>query len=159
MTYLDPKKVKYIAIHCSATLAGMNIGVKEIREWHTLPPPKGRGWSDVGYHKIIRRLPLDVTKGLIEDGRPLDVIGAHVEGYNHCSIGICLVGGCKKGDNGKLVPENNFTVAQFDCLHNLLSVMEYDFPDAIIQGHRDFPNVHKDCPSFDVKEWLKANPI
>ena len=22
-------------------------------------------------------------------------------------------------------------------------------------GDRDLPNVHKDCPSFDVKRWLK----
>ena len=28
-------------------------------------------------------------------------------------------------------------------------------PDAEILGHRDLPNVHKDCPSFDVKRWLK----
>ena len=30
--------------------------------------------------------------------------------------------------------------------------------DAIcwILGHRDLPNVHKDCPSFDVKRCLKV---
>ena len=29
------------------------------------------------------------------------------------------------------------------------------YPDAEILGHRDLPNVHKDCPAFDVKRWLK----
>ena len=29
------------------------------------------------------------------------------------------------------------------------------YPRAEVIGHRDFPGVKKDCPSFDVKEWLK----
>ena len=27
----------------------MDIGVAEIRRWHTDPPPKGNGWNDIGY--------------------------------------------------------------------------------------------------------------
>ena len=30
------------------------------------------------------------------------------------------------------------------------------YPNAIIQGHRDFDGVRKSCPRFDVKEWLKT---
>jgi hypothetical protein len=26
------------------------------------------------------------------------------------------------------------------------------YPDAVIQGHKDFPNVNKACPSFDAKK-------
>lgn len=29
------------------------------------------------------------------------------------------------------------------------------FPDAVILGHRDLPGVHKECPCFDTKAWLK----
>jgi N-acetylmuramoyl-L-alanine amidase len=29
------------------------------------------------------------------------------------------------------------------------------FPNAIIQGHKDFPNVAKACPSFDAKAEYK----
>ena len=28
------------------------------------------------------------------------------------------------------------------------------YPKAQVLGHRDFPNVKKACPSFDVKQWL-----
>ena len=28
-------------------------------------------------------------------------------------------------------------------------------PEAEVLGHRDFPDVKKDCPCFDVKEWYK----
>jgi hypothetical protein len=30
----------------------------------------------------------------------------------------------------------------------------YKYPKAEVKGHRDFPNVHKACPSFDVKTCL-----
>jgi N-acetylmuramoyl-L-alanine amidase len=31
------------------------------------------------------------------------------------------------------------------------------YPNAVVQGHRDFPKVTKACPSFDAKAWAKAN--
>jgi len=44
------KNIRYITIHAAATTPSMDIGVKEIREWHL-----ARGWRDVGYHFVIRR--------------------------------------------------------------------------------------------------------
>jgi N-acetylmuramoyl-L-alanine amidase len=29
-------------------------------------------------------------------------------------------------------------------------------PNAVVLGHKDFPNVAKACPSFEVDEWLKS---
>ena len=40
-----------IVIHCSATKPSMDIGLREIRDWHV----KDNGWRDVGYHFIRRR--------------------------------------------------------------------------------------------------------
>lgn len=129
---------KYLVVHCAATKPSMNIGLREIRQWH-----RERGWLDIGYHFVIRR------DGTVEQGRPQDVIGAHVEGHNYESLGICLVGGIDA--SGK--PENNFTQSQFASLRILLAQLKGDYPSAQIVGHRDL-DPKKACPSFDVASWL-----
>lgn len=136
---LLPGAVKYLVVHCSATPAHMDIGVEEIRRWH-----REKGWFDVGYHFVIRR------DGTIEYGRATDVPGAHARGFNHRSIGICLVGGTKAD---KKTPEQNFTIKQYNALRDLLPELRLQFPWAEVIGHRDLPNVNKACPSFDVREW------
>lgn len=138
MQPLNKDAVRFIAVHCSATPPGRDIGVDKIREWH-----KAKGWSDVGYHYVIRR------NGLVEIGRPLQFQGAHVSGHNHEAIGVCLVGGISK--NGQA--EANFTAEQYASLDNLLRALLSQFPGVAVRGHRDFPNVNKACPSFDVKAW------
>lgn len=133
----------FIAVHCSATRPSQQIDVEDIRKWH-----KAKGWSDVGYHYVITRA------GRVQKGREEDRVGAHVEGYNGRSIGICLVGGVSEEDFNK--PENNFTPLQMTALRNLLEQLAKRYPGAVVQGHRDFPNVKKACPSFDVRAWLKG---
>ena len=147
------RKIEYIVIHCSATkanvdekitLPGEDIGVKEIRRWHIQ-----RGWSDVGYHFVIRR------DGTVEEGRPLARIGAHVQNYNANSIGICLVGGLDEKGGA----ENNFEPPQWESLKALVADLKKRFPQAKIQGHRDFPRVAKECPCFNAKEWAKKEGL
>lgn len=133
----------YIVVHCSATHT-QNIGAAEIDRWH-----RAQGWACIGYHFVIRR------DGTLEEGRKEDSIGAHVNGHNANSIGICMAGGCDKA--GKAA--NNFTDEQFKTLELLVRHLKAKYPNAVVQGHRDFPNVKKDCPSFDVKAWLKAQRI
>jgi len=134
------RDIKYIAIHCADTKPSMDIGADIIRGWHI----SERKWSDIGYHFVIRR------NGMIENGRPVDRAGAHVANYNSTSIGICMVGGMS--ETGK--PENNFTDKQFATLYMFLKDLKATYKDAVIQGHRDFPNVNKECPCFDVKKWM-----
>lgn len=141
---LVPAEVKFIAVHCSATPPTNNATAADIDRWHRL-----RGFIKIGYHYVIRR------DGTVEPGRPLTERGAHVEDFNHCSVGICMVGGV----NDKMKPENNFTPPQFAALKTVLKAMKQHFPGAVIQGHRDFPAVAKACPSFDVKDWLKGSGI
>lgn len=131
-------RVRYIAVHCAATPPDRDIGRKEIDAWH-----RKRGWSGIGYHFVIRR------NGEIEEGRPVNQVGAHVKGYNHCSLGVCLVGGINK--LGKA--EANYTDAQAVALKALLTKLAEQFPDAIVQGHRDFPHQNKACPCFDAGKW------
>jgi N-acetylmuramoyl-L-alanine amidase len=142
---LKPADVKFIAVHCSATPPSMDIGAKELDRMH-----RQRGFRAIGYHKVIRR------DGTVEDGRPLTERGAHVEDWNHCSIGICLVGGV----DSKMKPQANFTPAQFIALEGLLKGdLMPKFPGAVVQGHRDFPNVAKACPSFNVRRWLDTAQV
>ena len=140
------RKIDTIAVHCAYTKPSQDIGSVEIRRWHKRPKPKGNGWSDIGYHYVIRR------DGSVEDGRPNQRMGAHVKGFNRYSLGICLVGG--KSAAGK--PENNFTKKQFDALYTLITALSdlYNVPERRILGHCDFPGVTKSCPCFSVQEWL-----
>ena len=143
------RKITALVVHCSATRPAMDIGVKEIRQWHMQPKAKGGlGASDVGYHYVIRR------NGAVEPGRPEDKAGAHVAGHNANTIGICLVGGVSQADFRKA--ENNFTPAQFRALKSVLTILTGRYPGAVVKGHRDFKGVAKACPSFDARGWAKA---
>lgn len=138
---MTPEHVKFLVVHCSATPADMDIGRAEIDRWH-----KQKGWAGIGYHFVIRR------DGTIEEGRPTDIPGAHAEGYNTRSLGICLVGGLSQ--DGRTA-ENNFTGLQMTILRMLLNKLKVgDYRTAEIVGHRDLPGVKKDCPSFDVRKWF-----
>ncbi|MCQ1855985.1 N-acetylmuramoyl-L-alanine amidase [Neorhizobium galegae] len=119
-------------------------GRADVDRWH-----RANGWLMFRYHYVIRR------DGRVEIGRPVDAIGAHVEGYNSISVGICLVGGV----DAKGHSEDNFTSAQYAALAELLIQLKAKYPKATIQGHRDFPKVAKDCPCFDVRNWINQTGV
>lgn len=131
-----------IFVHCSATKPSMNWGLREIRQSH-----KERGFLDVGYHFIIKR------DGTIEAGRDEDVIGAHVEGYNSTSVGVCLVGGV----DDRLKPEANFTPAQMQSLRSLLVTLLAKYEGAVLRAHHEV--APKACPSFNLKRWWEKNEL
>jgi N-acetylmuramoyl-L-alanine amidase len=135
---LLPSAIKYLAVHCSATSPKVFVDAKAIDRWH-----RQRGWLKIGYHFVILR------DGTVEQGRALNEVGAHVEGFNSQSLGICLAGGVDASNK----PVNNFTSEQFHSLTKLLQDLSVKFPAAVVQGHRDFPRVKKECPCFDVKPW------
>jgi len=134
------RDIKQIIVHCASTKPSMDIGAKEIREWHT----KERGWSDIGYHWVIKR------DGAIESGRDEKVAGAHARSHNGDSIGVCLAGGMT--EDGRLAA--NFTFAQYSSLVYLVNELKDKYPDIDVKGHRDLAGVKKECPCFDVKTLL-----
>jgi N-acetylmuramoyl-L-alanine amidase len=119
----------------------MDIGFTEVDAWH-----RHRGFLGCGYQIIIRR------DGTIEEGRQIDSVGAHARGFNHKSIGIALVGGVTEDDIK--ISENNFTPEQFSTLADVVTTLQLTYPDTEVLGHRDLPDVQKECPAFDVREWL-----
>jgi N-acetyl-anhydromuramyl-L-alanine amidase AmpD len=145
VSIIDKRKAtNLIVVHSSATMAKMDIGVKEIDVWH-----RRRGFTKVGYHYVIRR------DGSIETGRAIDEIGAHARPRNFDSVGICMVGGL--ADDGRS-PEANFTDPQWDALRALLLDLSTRYPSARIIGHRDVPGTPGTaCPSFDVGAWMTGD--
>lgn len=120
----------------------MDIGVHEIDRWH-----KQRGWSGIGYHWVIKR------DGTIEDGRPVNKVGAHVKGYNTGSLGLCMVGGVNNDGDA----DNNFTVRQWHSLELMARGIKAMIPHITIHGHNEYAN--KACPSFSVQTWVQSKGI
>ena len=129
-----------VILHCSATPEGREVSVETIREWHTDPPPRGRGWSDIGYHYVIH------LNGKIELGRPIEVQGAHTSGENEDSIGICYIGGVNAANE----PKDTMTVLQAIAFVDIVKSLRLIFGKLSIHGHNEFST--KACPSFLVEE-------
>ena len=136
------RKVNRIIVHCSATNPSQDIGADIIRHWHKFD----RGWSDIGYHYVIRR------DGRLEHGRPIEREGAHAKGHNGDSIGICLVGGVNK--EGKA--DANYTYKQYATLRHTINNLMNGHSDLEVLGHRDLPGVNRDCPCFDVRSFISC---
>lgn len=146
-----PREIKYIVVHCSATVEGVNYTKNDIDIWH-----KKRGWNGIGYHFVID------LNGSIEKGRPLEKAGAHVKGYNKESIGIVYIGGLDKNK----IPKDTRNECQKESLIKILTELKNKYPNSEIKGHRDFsPDINKNgiiepnefikkCPCFDaIKEY------
>ena len=136
------RTIREIIVHCSATPEGKPFTIDDIRRWHTLPPPKGNGWADIGYHYVIG------LHGELWEGRDVDRQGAHCKegGHNRNSIGVCYIGGVAK--DGKTAKDTR-TLQQKAQLLMLLQELKKLYPNAKIYGHRDF--ARRDCPSFDAR--------
>lgn len=126
-------QIDTLVIHHSASPKSITTG--QIRHWHV----KGRGWSDIGYHRVIEE------DGSIHLGRDIGRVGAHCKGHNHNSVGICVV-----GDNTKL--DRQWSMTQIASLQDLVFGLKLVFPGVKIVGHRDLANTL--CPGVDVQQLL-----
>jgi|GEM_PF-385310 len=138
------RSIAGIVIHCSATPEGREVTAAEVRRWHL-----AKKWSDIGYHFFIR---LD---GTIEVGRPLAIAGAHVEGFNKYTIGICYAGGVAA--DGK-TPKDTRTPAQKAALLHILTELRAKYPNATIKGHRDYSPDRNGNGRIEPSEYIKACP-
>lgn len=138
------RNITRVIIHSSATRPHIDVGAAEIRAWHTNPTSEGgRGWSDIGYHFVIRR------SGAIEPGRPVYRPGAHTKGHNADSIGVCIVGGLSHDGE----PAPCYTLRQVHSLRALIQTARHMLPGIeVIEGHRAYAAT--DCPSFSVPDFV-----
>lgn len=132
--------IKYLTIHCAATPEGRDVKAKEIEKWDIAK------FGQKSYHLIVE---LD---GTIVRSLPDTKIGAHVGGKNTGNIGICYIGGM---DRDMKRAKDTRTPEQKRSLKTLIATYRERYPGIIIRGHRDWPGVKKDCPSFDVQKEYK----
>ena len=136
------REIKKIVIHCSDTLTG---DAEIIRKYHMMPAEKGgRGYSDISYHYVI------IPNGTVQVGRPENVIGAHAEGHNTDSIGICLIG------------KTEFTIPQLESMKKLVrgilnsNGLTYDE----VVCHYEINTRGKTCPNLPgclVRAYIKGD--
>ena len=135
------RAINEIIIHCTATKAGRELTIDELRAWH-----KQKGFKDVGYHYVV------MPDGEIKNGRPITMCGAHYKGHNANSIGLAYVGGLDA--NGK--PADTRTQQQRDALKVAVQVLRDVFGDVPVHGHNEYAN--KACPCFDVHKEFGKQP-
>ena len=131
------RRIDLIVIHCSATRCNRPYPVE------TLIADHAKRFGYTGYHYYITR------DGRLYQTRHENLVGAHAKGYNKHSLGVCYEGGIDEKGNYA----DTRTLAQKRTLLMLLCTLKLDYPNALILGHRDLPNVRKACPCFDAKEY------
>ena len=139
-----PRPVSRVYIHHSAGLAPGITGPDEIawmrgtQGYHIT----AKGWADIAYNHVI------MPSGRVYEGRGWTRIGAHTEGHNGSSIGVCFAG--------------NFmatapTPAAMESARELLSLgvsaghLTHDYT---IAGHRDTKATS--CPGDKLYEHIQS---
>ena len=130
------RKIDLIVIHCSATRENQAFPVTSLIACH-----RAR-FGFTGYHYYITR------DGQVYQTRHENLPGAHARHYNQHSIGVCYEGGLTADGH----PADTRTSAQKAAMWHLLKSLKTDYPDAVILGHHDLPNVRKACPCFDAQK-------
>lgn len=120
--------------------------VQDIHSWHL-----SNGWSGIGYHYFIRK------DGSIYKGRPDGAIGAHCQGSNTNTLGICFEGNYMK---------ETMPTAQYNAGIDLIKYLIGKYGNLPIYGHKEL--LATECPGFkfpleDFKQlrikagiWLKG---
>jgi N-acetylmuramoyl-L-alanine amidase len=129
------RTITHLVVHCTATPQTTTVASIQ-RYWR-----ENLKWKSPGYHFLIE------ANGTVHNLQPINLPSNGVAGHNANSIHVSYIGGV----NGQRAVDNR-TEAQKTALLTILRDLKKQFPNAIIQGHRDFPRVAKACPSFDAKK-------
>ncbi len=129
------RKISRVILHCAATPDYPSessrydlFGAADIDAWH-----RERGWDGIGYHYVIRRT------GVVEVGRPIGKVGAHTQGENGDSLGVCYIGSRTPTDSQVI---ELLSLASEICLTHGLGADDW-------YGHYEF-NKDKTCPGFPM---------
>lgn len=144
------RTIKYIAVHCTAGSQKATVRDLELEF-------KRKGWKNPGYHYVV------TADGKIHQMLATELVSNGVKGFNSVTVNVAYTGGIDS--KGKSV--DNRTDAQKESLRKLLKLLKEKYPEAVIQGHRDFsPDRNgngvvdaweriKDCPCFNAKTEYK----
>lgn len=141
------RTIRYIAVHCTASRQTETVG--GLREEF-----RRKRWKTPGYHYVVS------ADGRVTQMLPDEKISNGVRGFNSVSINVAYIGGIDSSGN----PVDNRTAGQKMSLRILLKMLHKKYPNAVIQGHRDFsPDINRNgkiepferikaCPCFNAKE-------
>lgn len=129
------RKVTKIIVHCSDSDLPQHDNIDVIDSWH-----RQRGFKKIGYHYFIS------SQGRVFPGRTEQDVGAHCQGFNMESIGVCLSG------------KKLFNQLQFDALEKLCEKLchRYDLNKTDIVPHSELSREGKTCPNFNLAELLST---
>lgn len=142
------KRMKYLVIHCTATPAGREVTLSDLKRWHL----KERGWKRLGYTDLIH---LDGTIERITPNNDDEWVDEWeltngVAGKNAVSRHIVYAGGIDRQGRAK----DTRTSAQVEALKRYVLDFHRRHPSVRIVGHNEL--AAKACPSFDVQAWLRS---
>ena len=129
------KTTRIILHHAAAS----TCSAEDIHRWH-----KANGWAGAGYHFLVRK------DGLIYRLRPEDKVGAHANGSNSDSIGICAEGNYQI----ETMPQ-----AQKESLKELVSYIKGKYGISKVQKHSDVNNTSCPGANYPFGEIANGTPI
>lgn len=112
---------------------------QQIHQWH-----KNNGWAGAGYHFLVRK------DGKIYRLRPEWAVGAHAEGSNSDSIGICFEGSFMSETMGQ---------AQINAGRELVAYLKGKYGFSKVQAHRDVCSTNCPGKNFPFTEVTNTSAI
>ena len=107
-------RTDYIVLHHMAA----NGSADDVHRAHL-----ANGWAGIGYHFFVRK------DGRVYRGRPITKVGAHTQGYNSQSVGVCFEG------NFEVESMSN---AQLQSGRELVAYLRQMYPLAQLKKHGSF---------------------
>jgi N-acetylmuramoyl-L-alanine amidase len=134
------RNIRWIVVHCTATPQSAKVSSIQNYWKNSLK------WKSPGYHKII-----EPDGNIVQLASDNEVCNG-VAGYNSESLHVSYIGGVDTKGKGL----DNRTPAQQQALWMVVKEWKNKYPGAVVQGHRDFKGVSKECPSFDARAWWET---
>jgi N-acetylmuramoyl-L-alanine amidase len=143
-------KLDYLMIHCTATPEGRKVTKEDIEQWHLVD----NGWSKVGYRDMIH---LDgVLENLIDYNQDDTIdpweISNGARGFNGKTAHLVYVGGTEKHNIGQTKDTRTYEQQMALKIYVLFMILRH--PHIRVIGHNEVSS--KDCPGFNVSEWLRS---
>lgn len=122
-----------VIVHHTASFVKQNP--RYVQRWHR----ERLGLADIGYHFVIN------AQGIVFEGRPIQVRGAHTGGYNTGTVGVALLGHFELWRPSK---------TQMAALRLLIVYLRDMYVIQYLAGHRDFQPDETICPGRYLAEVL-----
>lgn len=123
-----------IILHHSAS----NVAsAEQIHQWHL-----SRGYAGAGYHFLVRK------DGSVYTLRPVNWVGAHCQGYNTCSIGICAEGNFE---------EETMNEVQKNAIIELVNYLKSIYRINKVTKHNDYGSTACPGKNYPFEEIVNSN--